>query len=134
VSRTSIRGIALLAAVFVAGLVAGTAVERVRHPQPTIRTRLVMNTPELLDRLGVTPEQRAAATAILERSSPRSEAAMRELVPRLAAIADSVNAELAQVLTPAQRAKLDSLTGDRQFLLKRKTPDGASRVDTIFRR
>jgi hypothetical protein len=87
----------------------------------------------LLDRLDLTPEQRRAADSVLRESSPRSEAAMREMVPRLAAIADSVNADLRRLLTPAQRAKFDSLTRAPKFLLKRKDSTGIVRVDTIQR-
>src|SRR5882672_4335714 len=133
-SRDSVRGIALLAFVFAAGVAAGVAGERLRGGRGERGTRLVMRLPDALNQLGLTADQRRAADSILERSSPRSEAAMREMVPRLAAIADSVSGELAHILTPAQRSTLDSLLGGPMFLLKRKSTDGRTRVDTVFKR
>lgn len=125
------RSLALLVAVFVAGLAGGVAVDRMYTRQQPSGMRIRMKMPDLLDRLELTPEQRRAADSVLRESSPRSEAAMREMVPRLEAISDSVNAELRRLLTHVQAAKLDSLTSGRTFLIKRKDSTGIVRVDTI---
>lgn len=126
-----LRGLLLLLAVFAAGLVTGVGLDRAVAPGPVLKTRLNFQMPEVLDRLGLTPEQRRAADSILERSAPRAESVLRSTVPRLSAIADSLEAELAQILTPPQRVLLDSLK-KRMFVLKRKTvgPTG-EKVDTL---
>jgi hypothetical protein len=60
---------------------------------------------------------------------------MAEMVPRLGAIADSLDVELRQILTPAQRARLDSLGGHGLLVLKRKrSGPGGLKVDTLLRR
>jgi hypothetical protein len=98
-----------------------------------VNPHLTLQTPFLLDRLNLTAEQRRAADSILARSSPRSEAAMRDIVRRLAAIADSANAELAAILTPAQRAMLASMTRGTVFVLKKKDSAGRERIDTVYK-
>lgn len=72
--------------------------------------------PEALDRLDFTRDQRRSADSILERSAPRANGVMRSMIPQVAAIADSVNAELRQIRTPAQRATFDSVSGNRLLL------------------
>jgi hypothetical protein len=88
----------------------------------------------VLDRLGLTPEQRSRAEAILQRHTPRTEDLMAELSTRLAAVSDSLDAELRALLTPAQRELLDSLRSRQPLILRRKQPGpgGTSVVDTIF--
>jgi len=133
-TTASRRGAGLLVAAFAAGLLAGVALERFRPSGAPTGPRIMIRAPEVLDQLGLTPVQRHAADSVLEQSSPRSEAAMRELVPRLAAIADSVDAELDRILTAAQRRKFDSLAHRPVFVLKHKDSLGTTHVDTIRRR
>ncbi len=129
-----IRVVLLLLAVFTAGLASGLAIERWTQPRGVLETRLRTQMPEVLDRLGLTWAQRHAADSILSAGTPRAERAMRELAPRVKAIADSLDAELRAILTPAQRARLDSL-GGRMLLLKRKTNGpGVVTVDTLLAR
>jgi hypothetical protein len=68
----------------------------------------------------------------MERSAPRSERAMRDVAERLQNVSDSVDAELRAILTPSQRARLDSLRRQPMFMLKRKTRGNATTVDTLF--
>jgi Spy/CpxP family protein refolding chaperone len=133
-NRPSSRAIAgaLLALAFVAGAAAGVIVDRTLIPQPAIRTRIAADLSGILDRLDLTPGQRQEAEAILQRSSPRTEAVMREVADRLRAVADSVDVELRAILTPEQSARLDSLRRQPTILLKRKTPGSATTVDTVF--
>jgi len=129
------RALVLLLAVFAAGVTAGVTADRMMQPGMLYKTRLESRLPEILDRLGLTPAQRIAADSILGRSDPRVDAMMREMAPRVAAIADSVQADIRRLLTPAQAAKLDSLSGNRLLILKRKASKGAGgRVDTVYRR
>jgi len=125
------RGIILLGMVFVAGALAGIAGDRALVSRRQAGTRVMLRSNDLLDQLRLSREQRVAAESILARRRPSSEVAMRELALRLSSIADSANRELASILSPAQRAKLDSITGAPLSLLKRKDALGRERVDTI---
>jgi hypothetical protein len=130
-----LRAVLLLLLVFGAGALAGVAVTRVARTHVSdapLRARLTLATPAVLDQLDLTPPQRQAADSILMRRDPRVEAIMREMIPRLNAVAESVDAELSHILTPAQRARLDSLRGRQVLLLKhRDDATGKSRVDTV---
>ena len=130
-SDTRRRGMILLAAVFVAGALAGIAGDRALVSRRQAGTRVMLRSNDLLDQLDLSREQRVAAESILARSSPSSEVVLRELALRLSAIADSANRELASILSPAQRVKLDSITRAPLFLLKRKDALGRERVDTV---
>ena len=123
----------LLALAFVAGAAAGVTLDRLFASQPVLRTRITRDMSGPLDKLELTPQQRAQADSIMERSAPRSERAMREVAERLQNVSDSLDAELRAILTPAQRARLDSLRRQPIFMLKRKTPGSETTVDTLFR-
>ena len=122
----------LIALAFIAGASAGIAGDRLLEPRIRVRTA-IGDMSGVFDRLALSPEQRRRAEAIVARSAPRSEAAMLELAERLRNVADSVDAELRAILTPAQRLRLDSLRSDSRLMLKRKvvTPRG-TRVDTLL--
>jgi Spy/CpxP family protein refolding chaperone len=130
-SRATLVGIALIALAFIVGIVAGVAGDRVLNRGLTVRTRIVQDMSGVLDKLGLTPTQRAQAQAILDRSAPRSREAMLDVATRLRAISDSVDAELRLILTPEQRLKLDSLRKPATLVLRRKRPGGAMSVDTV---
>lgn len=123
---------AWLALAFAAGLAAGIAADRWLHPEPPVHTRIVRDMSGVLDGLGLTPDQRARAEAILEASAPGSEAAMREAAARLQDVADSVDARLRAILTPDQRTRLDRLRRQPVFMLKRKAPGQETTVDTVL--
>lgn len=123
--RIRTQGIALLAATFVAGALAGMALERVRtrpglpplgrEPgpgmlQPFGPDRL----PPMFEQLNLTDEQRARIADIIERSRPRTDELLQSMLPRLRAVTDSVRDEIRAVLTPEQAVKLDSLMADMQ--------------------
>ena len=122
----------LVLTAFVAGVFAGIAGDRLLAPRLRIRAPM-HDMSNVLDRLALTRRQRAQADAIVARTAPRSRAVMLELAERLRAVADSVDTELRAILTPEQRARLDSLRGDRRLILKRKvaTPAG-TRIDTLI--
>jgi hypothetical protein len=129
------RGLLLLLAVFAAGAAAGAGLDRAITSGSKLETRLSTGMPAVLGRLGLTPEQRREVDSLLDRSLPRAQAAMAEMVPRLGAIADSLDAELRRILTPAQRTRLDSLGGQGLLVLKRKrSGPGGLKVDTLLRR
>ena len=128
--------VALLAAVFVAGVAVGVIGDRLAgKARPEVRTRIKIggDMASVLDRLELSPQQRARADSIVSHRTPRSEGLMMEMAERLKAVSDSIDAELRQILTPAQRVRLDSLrTREPQFRLKRRmvTPEGT--VDTVI--
>jgi Spy/CpxP family protein refolding chaperone len=129
-SRSRVIAVALLALAFVAGAAAGAAADRVFTSKPFIRTQITRDMSGVLDRLALTPQQRAKADSIIQRSAPRTEAAMLEIAERLRTVSDSVDAELRAILTAEQRTRLDSLRRQPLFMLKRKTP-GGTKVDTL---
>jgi hypothetical protein len=125
----------VLAIVFVSGAVAGAAAgvafDRNAVPYRVIKTRLDGGLSQLYDRLALTPEQRALADSVVARRAPQTEQLMRETADRMRAISDSVDAEFRAHLSPAQRATLDSLKQRQTLILKRKTPAGATIIDTV---
>ena len=129
--------VALLAAVFVAGVAGGVIGDRLLARRPVLRAEIHSDMSHVLDRLDLTSRQRAQADSIVNRQAPRSEAVMMDMAERLGAVADSVDADLRAILTPNQQARLDSLRAEGpQLMLKRKriTPSGTT-VDTVrFRR
>jgi hypothetical protein len=58
---------------------------------------------------------------------------MHEVADRLRTISDSLDRELRSILTPRQRARLDSLRSQATIMVKRKSGTGATRIDTIVR-
>ena len=122
----------LLVMAFVAGAAAAVTVDRVLTSQPVLSARITRDMSGPLDKLELTPQQRAQADSIMQRSAPRAERAMREVAERLQNVSDSLDAELRAILTPPQRARLDSLRRQPIFMLKRKTPENGTTVDTVF--
>jgi hypothetical protein len=133
-SRSRAIAWALLALSFVAGAAVGVTVNRLLTPEPTNRARITRDMSGALDKLGLTPQQRTQADAIIERSAPRAEQAMRDVAKRLQSVSDSVDAEVRGILTVEQRARLDSLKWHQSmFMLKRRTPGSATtKVDTVY--
>ena len=132
-SRSRALAWSLLALAFVAGAAAGVTVDRLVATEPVLRTRITRDMSGPLDKLELTPQQRAQADSIMERSAPHAERAMRDVAERLQSVSDSLDAELRAILTPPQRARLDSLRRQPLFMLKHKGPGSATTVDTLFR-
>jgi Spy/CpxP family protein refolding chaperone len=118
--RIRAKGIALLAVTFMVGALAGMAAERLRprpSPFPEVPPGMMSQgkpgaMPPMFGELNLTPEQREQILQIMERSRPRTEDVLGEMMPRLQAVTASVRDEIHAVLTPEQVAKLDSLTTD----------------------
>lgn len=133
----------LLAATFVAGAIAGYSVAGLRERSSAapfrddsgeVRFRVREGLPPAFEQLGLTVEQRAAVLEILARARPKTDTALQEMIPRLRALTDSVDAEIRAVLRPEQRERLSTIRGAREpvLLLKRAAPGGgAPRVDTL---
>ena len=126
---------AMLVIVFISGAVGGAAVgvavDRSAGPRRVIKTRVDGGLSQLYERLDLTPEQRTLADSVIARRAPLTEQLMREMAERLHTISDSVDAEFRAHLSPAQRATLDSLKQKEALILKRKTPAGATIIDTV---
>jgi Spy/CpxP family protein refolding chaperone len=115
--RIRAKGIALLLVTFLAGVLAGVAGARVAArrgpdlPEPALPWVRGMEgrLPRMFRDLDLTAEQRAQIADIIERGRPRTDAVMRELLPRLQAVTDSVHTEIRAILTPEQEVVWDSL-------------------------
>ncbi len=124
--RVRAKGIAILLLTFLVGGLAGAALERARAsrsaPEPTTRGWEARpgafrpgRLPPAFGRLGLTDEQRARISEIMEQAWPQTEEIMSEMLPRLRAVTDSIHDEIRAVLTPEQAAKLDSLLPRGRF-------------------
>jgi Spy/CpxP family protein refolding chaperone len=113
------------AALFAAGAAAGVAWERTRGGEPSFRVRVNKGraTVEAFDELGLTDEQRRRIEQIFTRAQPRTDAVLRETLPRLRAVTDSINDEIHAVLTPEQRRRLGKVEPRRVFEIP---PESAS--------
>ena len=131
-SRSRAIAGALLVLAFVAGAAVGVTADRLLTPKPAIRARITRDLSGVLDKLGLTPQQRTQANAIVKRSGPRTEEAMLEVAERLRTVSDLVDAELRAILTTEQRARLDSLRRQPMFMIKRKMSGSGTKVDTVF--
>ena len=136
-SRRWVVLVIVLVAAFAAGIGAGVLADRLILNKPVVRARVVAgDMSRVLDGLDLTDEQRRQADSIISRRAPASESAMIQFAEQLRALSDSVDRELRQILTPTQRARLDSLRlAGPQMMVKRKrmTPAGTT-VDTILHR
>lgn len=106
-------GFALIAVTFLAGGMAGAAVDRVITTDPLKRDAPTEGRGHAIDQVDMTPEQRATIDAILERRSERMKSAWAEISPRLEAITDSARLEIMEVLTPEQRAEYERRLEER---------------------
>ena len=121
-TRTRLLGMALLAATFAAGGLAGAAFERVAFARPAedAAAREVRCEGEgkkkglIVDQVNPTPEQRARIDAIMERRRVQMDAFWDGEGQRLRAIVDSTRAEVRQVLTPEQAAEYDRLVAQKR--------------------
>jgi len=120
--QARLLGIALLAATFVIGGLAGAATVRLsssREPAAGVQQAEERGPRDgshgsVLDQLGLTPEQCERVEAVLERRRQQTEAFWEEHGPALRAIVDSARAEIRALLTPEQRAEYDRLRAERR--------------------
>lgn len=107
--RLRIQGAVLIIVIFVAGVLAGGAAERVRasreRPMPPFAQPGEL--PRPFGRLGLTDEQRSDLDALFESARPRTDSVLRELMPRLQEINDSIHSRIRGILTPEQVEMMD---------------------------
>ena len=116
--RARLTGLIVLLLTFMVGGLVGAATMQMlradempapRHGQPA-----TPGSPDFLDRLGLTAEQRAQVDVILERRRAQMEEFWTTHRPALRSIADSARAELRGVLTPAQQALEEQFHAERR--------------------
>lgn len=108
--RVRWQGMALLLLAFVTGTLAGAAGHHfLRSPSfggPGGRGGM-RGPAGMLRELDLTPDQCARIRAIFAQHHPQMQVLLSETMPRMRAIADSMQTEVRAVLTPEQRAKLE---------------------------
>jgi len=118
-----------LVLVFAAGAAADMTMRRIRDARA--HRAEPASWAEVARSLNLSAQQQQRIDSIFAAYQPKTDALLRDLAPRLQALADSIDAELLPVLDAAQRAALARARAHpRLFLIRRKTSDG-ERVDTI---
>lgn len=113
---------------FLAGLFAGIAVSRFVPSGAEfgpVSERVTLS----LEALDLTPAQQERVEAILASSQARTDRALAEVLPRIQAVVDSVDAELAEILTEEQRARLEEIR--RHPVVRRRVIVGGPGADSL---
>ena len=107
----------LVLGTFAALFAAGVAWERSRGEETGFRIHVKGSRArvEAFEELGLTDAQKGAIEQIFVRAQPRTDAVLRDALPRLRAVTDSINAEIQAVLTPEQRRQLGRVEPRRIF-------------------
>jgi len=110
IRRVPVQGLVLVVVVFVAGLLTGGAIERIRMSQgppmrPPAENRGPLPWP--FASLDLTEEQESRIVEIFESGRPLTDSIMQEVMPRLTAINDSIREEIRRILTPEQVEQLE---------------------------
>ncbi len=127
--RARMQGLGLLIVVFLVGVLAGAAGDRLlplagRPPRPPFGPpgpgsgpgpgpdagpgfAGPRGLPGPLERMNLSDAQRRAIDSLLAQHRPRSQAIMRRVIPELRAEADSLRASIRAALTPDQRKAFD---------------------------
>lgn len=119
--RARLLGFGLLAATFVAGALAGAAIDRIVSEGPRAEAHDDERRDDgdrerryIIDRVEMSKAQRATIDSLLDVRVHRMRAVWREVEPRLDAITDSARSEIMDVLTPEQRAEYESMLERRR--------------------
>jgi hypothetical protein len=138
-----VRAVTLLITIFVVGAASGYVAAVVmggsrfgaRPTTASVRARIHGGFPAAFDSLNLTAQQRDSITRLLDRARPKTDAALQEMIPRLRALTDSLDADIRAVLRPEQRDRLAAVRGPTQplIVLKRTVPGRPVRVDTVYR-
>ena len=83
--------------------------------------------PRMFRELDLTPEQMTEIHEIMERNRPHTEEILKETLPRLRAVTDSVRQEIRAVLSVEQAAKMDSLIANMRHRGPRQGGRGPGR-------
>jgi Spy/CpxP family protein refolding chaperone len=117
---------ALLIVTFAAGMLAGTATNRLltaREPD----ARAAADCPRgergphsIIDELDLTPAQRVVVDSIMARRRQRTDSLWQQDGRRIKAVVDSARAEIRGVLTPQQATEYDRLRAEHEQERARK--------------
>lgn len=123
--RTRLTGMALLIITFAAGMLAGTAFNRVLTAGETDARAAARCDDErgphsIFDQLGLTTGQRVRVDSIMARRRQRTDSLWQEDGRRIRAAVDSARAEIRTVLTPQQSAEYDRLREEHEAERQRK--------------
>ena len=98
-------GALVLVAVFVSGVLVGAGAMRWALPGPLGAPPGAM--PRGFRELDLSAEQRRRAHEVMERHKPELDAILQETFPKVRAVNEQIRAELGELLTPQQRARLE---------------------------
>lgn len=117
--RVRLLGFGLLAVTFIAGALAGAAIDRAVSSDSRTETRERQEDNDrersyIIDRVDMSEDQRATIDSILELRVHRMRDVWRQVAPRLDAITDSTRSEIMDVLTPEQREQYESMLKRRR--------------------
>lgn len=119
--RVRLLGFGVLAVTFIAGALAGAAIDRAVTEDTGVEARSERRDDGdgddrryIIDRVDMSTGQRATIDSILERRVVRMQAVWREVEPRLDAITDSARTEIMSVLTPEQQADYEAMLERRR--------------------
>ena len=139
IARQRVETAALLLAVFVAGGLAGAALERRSDDRADPGDRRTAEAPRFrepsdripryLESIGLSDEQRVEIQAILDAARPETDSILSVAMPRLREITRETREAISSVLTDEQRAELEarserrSRRDDGDSRRRRRTPD-----------
>ena len=138
--RSRLLAVAILIAVFAAGIFGGSAlmlvfgsrrhvekesfdVSLARHPAfPGDREGVVfLRTPDpLMEELDLDEAQRERVERLMEEQARKAERLMAETEPRMKALMDSTNAAIEEVLRPDQRERFRAIREERRDMIVRR--------------
>lgn len=124
--RTRLTGMALLVITFAAGMLAGTATNRVlgaREPDARAAARCPgdeRGPHSIIDELDLPPAQRVRVDSIMALRRQRTDSLWQQDGQRIRAAVDSTRAEIRTVLTPAQATEYDRLREEHEAKRKAK--------------
>jgi len=113
--RVRLMGFGVLAVTFIAGALAGAAIDRAVTSPTRAEARQARSQDGerersyIIDRVDMSDAQRASIDSILDRRVHRMRSVWEEVSPRLNAITDSARIEIMEVLTPEQQEEYDSM-------------------------
>lgn len=113
--RVRLLGFGVLAVTFIAGALAGAAIDRAAMNPDRAEARQARSQDGdrersyIIDRVDMSEVQRASIDSILDRRVRRMRSVWQEVSPRLNAITDSARIEIMGVLTPEQRQQYEAM-------------------------
>jgi Spy/CpxP family protein refolding chaperone len=113
--RVRLLGFGVLAVTFIAGALAGAAIDRAATNPARAEARQARSQDGdrersyIIDRVDMSDVQRASIDSILDRRVRRMRSVWEEVSPRLNAITDSARIEIMEVLTPEQQEEYESM-------------------------